>query len=281
MGFQMDGSELSRIGLIGHGAIGHEITSALETLGETSRLSGVLVRPRRIAPCAVHDVAALIESRPDMVLECAGHGAVVEFVPVLLMAGIDVVISSIGALADEALADTIVRAERGGGRALLPSGAIAGLDGLVAARLAGIDRLTYISYKPPHAWRGTPAEESIDLEHEEPEVVFFEGSAREAALLYPKNANVAVAVALCGLGLEATQVQLVSSRKVTDPLGRIQAEGAFGHFDFEIFARASASNPKTSALTAYSLLQCARIGGALPVSALRKINETQAPTTLT
>ena len=122
--------------------------------------------------------------------------------------------------------------------------------------------------KPPQAWRGTAAEQVLDLDHSEMERVFFQGSAREAALSYPKNVNVGVAIALVGLGMDATHVRLVSSRNVTDPFGRIEARGVFGYFRFDIFARAAADNPKTSALTAYSILQCARVGGALPIAAL-------------
>jgi aspartate dehydrogenase len=138
----------------------------------------------------------------------------------------------------------------------------------LAARLAGLDEVIYTSFKPPHAWRGTAAEQVLDLNHSEPEREFFSGTAREAALAYPKNVNVGVAIALVGLGMDQTWVRLVSSRNVTDPLGRIEARGAFGHFRFDIFARAAADNPKTSALTAYSILQCARLGGALPIAGL-------------
>jgi aspartate dehydrogenase len=254
--------------MIGFGAIGREVESALARLGESASLRAVLVRPGRTAPHPVHDVDALIKSRPTVVLECAGHLAVKEFAPALLRAGIDVIISSVGVLADDAVRAELLAAERGGGRALLPAGAIAGLDGLLAARLAGLDEVTYTSFKPPHAWRGTAAEQVLDLDHPEQEREFFAGSAREAALAYPKNVNVGVAIALVGLGMDATRVRLVSSRNVTDPLGRIEAAGAFGHFRFDIFARAAADNPKTSALTAYSILQCARLGGALPIAGL-------------
>lgn len=258
----------ARLGMIGFGAMGREVVKALASLGETDTLQAVLVRPGREAPRAVHDVAALIAARPEVVMECAGHSAVKEFAAPLLRAGIDVIISSVGALADDDVKNELLEAERGGGRALLPAGAIAGLDGLLAARLAGLDEVTYTSFKPPHAWRGTAAEQVLDLNHPEPEREFFTGSAREAALAYPKNVNVGVAIALVGLGMDATRVRLVSSRNVTDPLGRIEARGAFGYFRFDIFARAAPDNPKTSALTAYSILQCARLGGALPISGL-------------
>jgi aspartate dehydrogenase len=257
-----------QLGMIGFGAIGREVAAALARLGESSSLAAVLVRPGRAAPNAVHDVEALISARPQVVLECAGHAAVREFAAPLLRAGIDVIVSSVGVLADDEFRNELLEAEQGGGRALLPAGAIAGLDGLLAARLAGLDEVTYTSFKPPHAWRGTAAENILDLDHPEPEREFFVGSAREAALAYPKNVNVGVAIALVGLGMDATRVRLVSSRNVTDPRGRIEASGAFGHFRFDIFARAAADNPKTSALTAYSILQCARLGGALPIAGL-------------
>lgn len=263
------GQPARRIALIGHGAIGSEITQALARSGEEDTLVATLVRAGRPAPRAVYDIGALIAAEPDCVLECAGHGAALEFSEDLLRAGIDVVLSSVGALSDPAFVTRLYAAQaEGGGRAMLPAGAIAGLDGLTAAALAGIDTVTYTSHKPPHAWHGTPAANLIDLDHDEDEVCFFEGSAREAAANYPKNANVAVAVGLSGIGLEKTRVRLVSSRKVADPLGVIEAQGAFGRFLFEILALAAPSNPKTSALTAYSLLQCARMGNAWPISTL-------------
>lgn len=252
--------------MVGFGAIGREIGDSLLRLGEGDSLVSVLVRPgRETGPFpTAHDPTTLTRSRPDVILECAGHGAVVDYAPALLASGADLVLSSIGALADEAVVRTLRAAARRKDQLRIAPGAVAGLDGLVAARLAGLRTVTYTSFKPPHAWRGTAAEAALDLDHSEDEVVFFEGTAREAALAYPKNANVAVTVGLCGLGLDRTRTRLVSSRKVSDPLGLIEAEGDFGRFTFEIFARAAPSNPKTSLLTAHSLLQCARRGLGLP-----------------
>ena len=163
-----------RLGMIGFGAMGREVMTALSRLGETGTLKAVLVRPGREAPNAVHDVQDLIAARPHVVMECAGHSGVKESVAPLLRAGIDVIISSVGALADDNVRNELLDAERGGGRALLPAGAIAGLDGLLAARLAGLDEVIYTSFKPPHAWRGTAAEQVLDLNHYEPEREFFE-----------------------------------------------------------------------------------------------------------
>lgn len=258
-------------GLIGFGAIGREIAALSLRLGETSQLASVLVRPGRTAGSvpAVADAEALAASGVRLALECAGHSAVREHVAALLRLGVDVALTSVGALADEALTANLQRASAaGGGRLFMAAGAVGGLDALLAARLNTLSRVSYVSIKPPQAWRDTPAERRVDLDAIVDEQVVFEGSAREAALQFPRNANVAAAVALCGLGLDRTQTKLVASRKITDPLGVIEAEGACGRFRLETLAYAAPSNAKTSLLTANSLLQCARLGQGIPIGPL-------------
>ncbi|MDB5901849.1 MAG: hypothetical protein JWM26_727 [Betaproteobacteria bacterium] len=152
------------------------------------------------------------------------------------------------------------RASRAGSRILIPSGAVAGIDGLLAARTAGLRQVTYTSVKPPLSWTGTPGEGKLAGAAREQRTTLFEGTAREAALLYPKNANVGATVAFAGLGLDRTTVELVSDPAVSGPLGIIEAEGDFGTFRFEILAYASQSNPKTSTLTAHSMLAAVRDG---------------------
>src|SRR5688572_21190196 len=100
-----------QLGMIGFGAMGREVMTALSKLGETGTMKAVLVRPGRDAPNAVHDVQALIAAHPQVVLECAGHSAVREFASPLLRAGIDVIISSVGALADDKIRNELVEAE--------------------------------------------------------------------------------------------------------------------------------------------------------------------------
>ncbi|MDE0385345.1 MAG: aspartate dehydrogenase [Defluviicoccus sp.] len=256
-----------RLALIGYGAIGRSIVARLRELGEIDRLDGILVRSRPGDDPGVpvwYDAEEMIAAGPDIVIEAAGHEALRAIGPAAVASGADLIVAAVGALADEDFAAELRAAARHGARVIVPPGAVAGLDGLVAARSAGLEAVTYSSYKPPHAWRGTRAEAVIDLDHEEEEIVFFTGSAREAALHYPQNANVGAAVSIAGLGLDETRVRLISSRKVDDPLGVIEASGGFGSFRFECLARASPSNPKTSAITADSLLACARLGIGIP-----------------
>lgn len=260
-----------RIGLIGYGAIGRAIVAQLRAEGASDQIAAVLVRraPEEQGLPLCLDLDAFLAHRPDVVIEAAGHEAVAAHGEAVLRAGRKLVICSVGALADTPLLEALRRAAgQGGGAVIIPAGAIAGLDGLSAARLAGLDSVTYTSYKPPHAWVGTQAEQLLALDSVTDDAVFFEGSAREAATHYPRNANVSAAIALAGIGFERTRVRLVASRRWNDPMGLIEAEGEFGTFRFEILAHAFPENPKTSMLTAYSLLQCARLGGGISLEAL-------------
>ncbi len=258
---------LKRFAVIGLGAITGEIIRCLAALQESETLCGILVRPERLDEAkeraagirVVDSLEALLDRDPDVIAECAGHGAMREFAGDILARGTDLLCSSVGVLADREFASALMRGARA--RLLIPSGAIAGLDGLLAARTAGLREVTYTSVKPPIAWLGTPGEERVAAAGGK-RVVFFEGTAREAAMQYPQNANVGVAVSLAGLGLDRTAVKLVSDPAATGPLGVIEAQGDFGRFRFEILAYASPSNPKTSVLTAHSVVMALREGMA-------------------
>jgi aspartate dehydrogenase len=194
-----------------------------------------------------------------MVAEVAGQNAVVQYGETVLRCGCDLLVISVGALAQAALFDRLkAAAEAGGSRMVLPAGAIGGIDALAAMRLGGLSFVRYRSRKPPVAWRGSPAEKVLDLDKLAKAAVHYSGNAREAALLYPQNANVAAAVALAGLGFERTQVELVADPDAPGNVHEIEAEGAAGRFAIELTGKSSRSNPKTSALAALSVARALR-----------------------
>jgi aspartate dehydrogenase len=253
------------VAIIGYGAIGQVLAAGL--LEGCPRLVGVLVRPRQVeearanlpAPVVVvPSLEDLLALHPRLVVESAGQGAVRDYADEILSSGTDLMVVSTGALAQQSLLDRLTAAAaENGARILIPAGAIAGLDGLGSLKAAGLTAVTYTSTKPPLAWRGTPVEDKLDLLSLGERTVFFEGSAREAALSYPKNANLAATVALAGMGLDRTTVRLVADPAASGNIGMIEASSEIGDMKVVMAGRASA-NPKTSASTAFSLLHAVR-----------------------
>lgn len=249
--------------LIGHGAIAAEVRAAASRTG-AYEIGAVLVRPERVAEVAAElPRIAVIGNLDDLAFvpllaaECASHGAVKAHGPALLRRGIDLIVASIGALTDDALRSELETAAReGGAKLVLPAGAVPGIDALNAALNGGLSRVTYISRKPPAAWKGTPAEAKLASAPLDTPVTFYTGNARAAARDYPKNANVAAAVAIAGIGFEKTEVEMVADPGVTANVHEVTAEGAFGRMHLRIEGRPLPANAKTSALAAYSVIRC-------------------------
>ena len=250
------------VGLIGYGGIAQDAVAALRASGAAVKFVGALCRPGRTAQArnALGDIPVfesldnLVALRPAIVAEVAGQPAVAQYAETILRAGIDCLVISVGALADPKLLERLKTAARdGGGRLLLPAGAIGGIDAIAAMRLGGLHTVRYRSRKPPAAWRGSPAEKVTDLEKLTSRAVLYRGTAGEAALLYPQNANVAAAVALAGLGFDATEVELVADPDAPGNVHEIEAEGGAGRIAIQLQGKPSKTNPKTSALAALSV----------------------------
>jgi aspartate dehydrogenase len=255
------------LGLIGYGNIARTLLkvlaqekaaiSALTVLSlpefaaeAENELATTFPAPARVVTAA----ADLIAAGPDLVVECAGHQAVALHATAVLRAGIETLIVSIGALADASLYAQVTQAARdGGSRFILPAGAIGGVDILSALRPAGIGSVSYTGRKPPLAWTGTPAETLVDLAALTSEAVFFEGTARDAATLYPKNANVAATLALAGIGWEETRVRLIADPAVTRNIHEYSVTSEAADYTIRIEGKPSADNPKTSVTTVYSV----------------------------
>lgn len=249
---------MADIALIGYGGITRTVLAQLDAAGALDSVGGVLVRPGRAPKDAqvpvVESLEALLAEAPALVAECAGQPAVEAYGETVLRAGIDLMIISIGALADQDLFDRLTAAAASGGaRILLPAGAIGGVDALAAMRLGGLDSVTYRSRKPPQAWKGSPAEEMCDLDRLTIAAVLYAGTAREAARRFPKNANVAATVALAGLGLDDTTVELIADPRAPGNIHEIEAAGASGRIHIALEGHPSPDNPRTSALTALSV----------------------------
>lgn len=216
------------------------------------RLAGV-VASRAPDHLRIDDVDTLIE-RCDLIVEAASQRAVEQYGELILSRGRELLLLSVGALADDQLAARLTAP--GPGRLLLSTGALGGLDLLRAAALSGqLDTVTVRTRKPAAALVGDDAAPEVakQLAAGEP-VTIFRGTARDVARVFPSSTNVAATVGLCTLGLDQVQVEVIADPAAELVAHRVEARGGIGHYVFEIVNHPSA-NPRTSAVTPYAALR--------------------------
>lgn len=189
----------------------------------------------------------------DLVVEAAGVTAAKHFLPHVAK---PFVLTSVGALADPAVADALMTPNLH-----VTNGAIGGFD-ILEAVADQLDNVSITTSKDPsglvQSWM--PADEAHRLEQlTEPETIFT-GNPIEAIEKFPGNVNVAVALAYATRGskplsesLQRVQVQLVADPVRTDSAHLVEVSGDAGHFRFEFVSAPSPVNPATSGTTALSL----------------------------
>lgn len=247
-----------RVAFIGFGAINRAVAEGLQHAPGSVHMAA-LTRSGTAAPGvqALADIKALRIFAPDLVVEAAGHGPATAYLPELLAAGMDVLLASVGALADLETEARFRTAPRHGAQLLIPAGAIGGLDLVAALPKDTLQRVVYTGTKPPAAWAGSPAAEGRDLAGLTGPETLFEGSARNAALRFPKNANVAATLALAGAGFDATEARLVADPAAAGNAHAYTVQSDTAEMSFAVTARPS-DTPGTSATTALSLLRAIR-----------------------
>jgi len=242
-----------KIGLIGFGAIGSHIARQMKKdiawvvdadAAAKKRMAAASVR------CPFYSSVPAGCGGAALVVEAASQGAV----PMLLgcLPYCDVMIMSVGALSGrKLLSGLLASAKRHRHRIYLPSGAIGGLDAVASA--GGKIRSMLLETVKDPASLGRK---------DQKRTVIFEGSAREACRLYPKNVNVSATLSLAGVGFERTKVRIISDPMVKKNIHCITVEAESGSMSFRFENEPFAENPKTSALAALSA-----------ISRIRKIKE--------
>ncbi len=251
-----------RVAIGGFGAIGKAVAQRLDQGIEGLALAAVSARDMARAEAAMADFARPVAVVPlgrlwqeaDIVVECAPAHLLREIAEPALAHGRIVMVLSCGALLDNF--DLVELARRHGGRILVPTGALLGLDAVAAAAEGGISKVHMVTRKPPGGLAGAPYLEqhhiAIDGLSEAKRV--FAGNAREAARGFPANVNVAAALALAGIGPERTTIEIWADPGVSRNTHRIEVEADAARFSLQIENVPSAENPKTGRLTALSVV---------------------------
>lgn len=258
----MNASSALRIGIFGVGSIGQTIANAVDARGIDAQLVGIADKESEKAqafastlssPPRVLPLNELIQ-RSDLIVEAASQEALPEFVPKALSASRDVLIMSVGGLLGHE--EWFRQAEEKRCRIYVPSGAIAGLDGIKSAGMGRIQSAMLTSRKPIAALRGTKyvVEQGVQLDDLKEETVIFEGTAEEAARAFPTTSNVAASLRLAVDRSVPVCVRVVAVPGGSKNVHEIRVQGEFGRLSVDVENVPSKANPRTSQLAAFSAL---------------------------
>ena len=261
---------MKRIGLLGCGSIGTQIALAIDSgkipatlthvFDDSKEKSKLLVEKLTNKPEIVENSHLLSSNPVDIVVEAASQDAVRDAGLSILQNKKDLLIMSVGALLDESIYDILSDACKDFKKTIyLPSGAIAGLDGIKSVK-DELESLSITTTKHPRSLKGAKFFENSDVNLDEikSSTVIFEGIAKEAVSLFPANINVAALLSLTGIGSEKTKVKIVADPNTDKNTHHIEAEGKFGKMTFTIENYPDENNPKTSRLAILSAIETLR-----------------------
>jgi aspartate dehydrogenase len=250
-----------RIAVAGLGAIGLKVAEALDRGIPGCVLAAVSASDRGKAVerlshlgCRV-PVVALGELEPlaDIVVECAPAKLLPEIAEPFLQAGKTVIVLSVGAILSN---DHLVGlARQTGAQIVVPTGALLGLDAVTAAAEGEIRAVRMITRKPVRGLAGAPylAEHDIRIEEITQAIRVFKGTPREAAVGFPANLNVAVALSLAGIGADRTTLEIWADPSLQRNVHRIEVDSDSASFSMSI-ENIPTDNPRTGRITALSVI---------------------------
>lgn len=260
-----------RVGLVGCGTIGSHLAMAVDSgkvpnaeilsLFDTVESTAQQLKSRmQTAPRVYSEFGDFLDSEVGLVAEAASQKAVRDLARSILEAGKDLMIMSVGALADNDLFSELLQiASEKGCRIYIPTGAIAGIDAIRSVRHL-IESIVLTTTKNPMALAGAPFFETsnIKLDQISTRTVIYEGPASEAVKAFPANVNVAAVLGLAGIGAERTIVRIVADPSAQTNRHEIRAVGSFGEILISVNNVPSPGNPKTSFLAVLSAIECLR-----------------------
>ena len=258
-----------RVAIAGLGAIGRtlarKLTDGIPGLILTAVASGNRAKAQAWldGEAIACPIVALSEfpSRADIAVECAPADLIDEICRPMLAAGKSVVVLSCGALLPRP--ELMELARSNGGRIIVPTGALLGLDAVTAAAEGDISSVRMTTRKPPAGLKGAPYLElnGISVDGLTTAKRVFSGSARDAAAGFPANVNVAAALSLAGIGPDRTQIDIWADPTVTRNCHSIDVEADSARFTLSI-ENIPSDNPKTGRIVALSVLATLRKLGA-------------------
>lgn len=258
----MKGSfNLIKVGIVGVGTIGSQLARhCLSTFRNDVRLVGVVDRNSEREKTVLRELGlkrrltlSRLVAESDLVIEAAEAASAWRIVREAMSHGKDVMVMSAGGLVGKAKEiEKLAREHRS--CIYLPSGAIAGIDGLKSAGIGSVQSVSLTTRKNPIGFRGAPyvIKKKIDLDGLKGETLLFEGPADRAIAGFPQNINVSATLSLAGIGARRTHVRIFAVPGLKRNIHEISVEGEFGSFYTRTENLPSKVNPKTSELAIFS-----------------------------
>jgi aspartate dehydrogenase len=249
-----------RVAIAGYGAIGRSLARPLLAgiPGITFTAIGVRNPASASPPPGVLAVASdQLAGHADIVIECAPAAALPGIALPVLRAGKTMVVLSCAALLRHPELEQAARDH--GGRILVPTGALLGLDAVLAAAEGSIHSVRMVTRKPPGGLTGAPhlVRNGIDVGNLAEPLLVFAGSAREAAIGFPANVNVAAALSMAGIGPDRTTIEIWADPGVDRNIHRIELDSDAARLSMTI-ENVPSENPRTGRITAQSVLALLR-----------------------
>lgn len=251
-----------RVAIGGLGTVGTVVAQRLDAGIPGLTLVAVSARDRARA---ARRVAALRRPVPvlalpeladaaDVVIECAPASVFAEIAEPATEAGRIFMPISVGALLSHW--HIVELAANHGARIIVPSGALLGLDAVRAVAEGEIHSVRMITRKPPRSLAGSPYVEQrgIELDQIKEPLKIFQGTAREGALGFPANVNVAAALGLAGIGVDRTQLEIWADPTVNRNTHNIVVEADSARFELKIENVPTEQNPRTGKTVALSVI---------------------------
>ncbi|MDP1852713.1 MAG: aspartate dehydrogenase [Candidatus Omnitrophota bacterium] len=244
-----------KIGIVGCGAIGSRIAKAItKDFSSYAKLVALCdidknkaeklknkLKDKKIGICSLDRLIRL----SDLVVESASVGISAQLAEKVISQGKDILVMSTGGLLERE--DLLQKARKKNASIYFPSGGICGLDGLKAAAISKIKKITLTTRKPVKSLPDY-------FSNIKKETLIFKGNACEAVRKFPQNINVAATLSLAGLGAKRTFVRIIASPGIDRNIHEVEIESEAGR----IFTRTenvpSPDNPKTSYLASLSAI---------------------------
>lgn len=251
---------------MGCGAIGSSLAKAVvKDFKESARLSALYdidnKKSRSLSSkvskkknLAVSGLKQLI-GRSELVVEASSSGSSWEIARSVLSKGKDIMIMSVGGISGK-FKQLRGLAGKSGAKAYIPSGAIAGIDALKAAKLGGLKSVTLTTRKNPLSFAGVEYIKSkgVRLGKIKKDTVLFSGSAKDAIRYFPQNINVAAALSIAGRGEDLTKVKIIASPGTSSNIHEIEIDSQSARIFTRTQNRVHPENPKTSYLAVLSAI---------------------------